>query len=108
MNLTLPKRLPTAVLLIAFTHFALELHHNFLPVVYPLLIERMGLTYSQIGTLALAVSISGALTQPLFGYLSDRWDARVMVVGSIGWIGLWMGWWVWWLIMANNFGCCCP
>ena len=91
MNLTLPKRLPTAVLLIAFTHFALELHHNFLPVVYPLLIERMGLTYSQIGTLALAVSISGALTQPLFGYLSDRWDARVMVVGSIGWIGLWMG-----------------
>ena len=91
MNLTLTKRLPTAVLLIAFTHFALELHHNFLPVVYPLLIENMGLTYSQIGTLALAVSISGALVQPLFGYVSDRWDPRLMVAGSIGWIGLWMG-----------------
>ena len=91
MNLTLPKRLPTAVLLIAFTHFALELHHNFLPVVYPLLIENMGLTYSQIGTLALVVSISGALTQPLFGYVSDRWDPRLMVAGSMGWIGLWMG-----------------
>ena len=91
MNLTLPKRLPTAVLLIAFTHFALELHHNFLPVVYPLLIENMGLTYSQIGTLALVVSVSGALTQPLFGYVSDRWDPRVMVAGSMGWIGLWMG-----------------
>ncbi|MCB8942353.1 MAG: MFS transporter [Ardenticatenaceae bacterium] len=91
MNVTLTKRLPTAVLLIAFTHFALELHHNFLPVVYPLLIEKMGLTYSQIGTLALVVSISGALTQPLFGYVSDRWDPRLMVAGSIGWIGLWMG-----------------
>ena len=91
MNLTLTKQLPTAVLLIAFTHFALELHHNFLPVVYPLLIERMGLTYGQVGTLALAVSISGALIQPLFGYVSDRWDPRLMVVGSIGWIGVWMG-----------------
>ena len=91
MNLTLPKRLPTAVLLIAFTHFALELHHNFLPVVYPLLIERMGLTYGQIGTLALVVSISGSLTQPLFGYVSDRWDPRVMVAGSMAWIGFWMG-----------------
>ncbi|MEZ4513656.1 MAG: MFS transporter [Chloroflexota bacterium] len=91
MNLTLTKKLPTAVFLIAFTHFALELHHNFLPVVYPLLIEKMGLTYSQIGTLALFVSISGALTQPLFGYVSDRWDPRLMVAGSIGWIGAWMG-----------------
>ena len=91
MNLTLTKRLPTAVFLIAFTHFALELHHNFLPVVYPLLIEKMGLTYSQIGTLALVVSISGALTQPLFGYVSDRWDPRMMVAGSMAWIGFWMG-----------------
>lgn len=91
MNLILSKRLPAAVLLIAFTHFALELHHNFLPVVYPLLIEKMGLTYSQIGMLALAVSISGALIQPLFGYVSDRWDPRLMVAGGIGWIGVWMG-----------------
>ena len=91
MNLTLTKRLPTAVFLIAFTHFALELHHNFLPVVYPLLIEKMGLSYSQIGTLALVVSISGALTQPLFGYVSDRWDPRMMVAGSMAWIGFWMG-----------------
>lgn len=91
MNITLTKRLPTAVFLIAFTHFALELHHNFLPVVYPLLIEKMGLTYSEIGTLALVVSISGALTQPLFGYVSDRWDPRIMVAGSMAWIGFWMG-----------------
>jgi FSR family fosmidomycin resistance protein-like MFS transporter len=91
MNLTLTKRLPTAVFLIAFAHLALELHHNFLPVVYPLLIERMGLTYSQIGILALSISLSGALTQPLFGYLSDRWDARLMMVGSIVWLGVGMG-----------------
>jgi FSR family fosmidomycin resistance protein-like MFS transporter len=91
MNLTLTRRLPTAVFLIAFAHLALELHHNFLPVVYPLLIERMGLTYSQIGTLALSISLSGALTQPLFGYLTDRWDARLMMVSSIVWLGVGMG-----------------
>ena len=91
MNLTITRRLPTAVFLIAFAHLALELHHNFLPVVYPLLIERMGLTYSQIGTLALSISLSGALSQPLFGYLSDRWDARLMMASSIAWLGVGMG-----------------
>jgi FSR family fosmidomycin resistance protein-like MFS transporter len=92
MNIpALSKRLPTAVFIIAFSHLSLELLHNFLPIVYPLLIEQMSLTYAQIGTLALVISLGGTLIQPLFGYWSDRWDARFIIVGSIVWSGLLMG-----------------
>ena len=76
---------------VGLSHLLLEMSQNFLPVIYPRLIEQMGLTYSRIGTLALLIGIFGALTQPLFGLWSDRWDARWIVVLSIAWIGLFMG-----------------
>ena len=51
----------------------------------------MGLTYSQVG-LAAFISGSGAtLSQPIFGYLSDRWGPRRLVAASILWSGLLMG-----------------
>jgi len=78
-------------LLTALAHLTLELSANFLPVIYPTLIDRMGLTYAQIGLVALVISLSGSLTQPFFGYLSDRWRTDWIVVGSIVWVGLTMG-----------------
>lgn len=85
------RRLSPAVLVIALSHLSLELFHNFLPVTYPLFIRSMGLRYAQIGSLALAAGIFGALVQPVFGYLSDRWDPRLIVALSIGWSGVLMG-----------------
>ncbi len=74
-----------------FSHLVLELVLNFLPVTYVLLLPKLGLSYSQMGGVALAMSISGTLGQPLFGVLADRRDARWIVVGSIAWAGLLMG-----------------
>lgn len=92
MDTTISARKVTSVaLVVGLSHLVLEMSHNFLPVVYPLLIERMGLTYAQIGSLALITGIFGALVQPLFGVWSDRWDARWIVVISIAWIGVTMG-----------------
>ncbi|MCB0036772.1 MAG: MFS transporter, partial [Anaerolineales bacterium] len=92
MDTTISTRRVTSVaLVVGLSHLVLEMSHNFLPVVYPLLIERMGLTYAQIGSLALITGIFGALVQPLFGVWSDRWDARWIVVISIAWIGVTMG-----------------
>ncbi|MDX1523933.1 MAG: MFS transporter, partial [Anaerolineae bacterium] len=59
--------------LMAIAHLTLELGVSFLPVIYPILITSMGLTYGQIGLIAMVSSLSGSVTQPLFGYLSDRW-----------------------------------
>ncbi len=74
--------------LTAMGHFVLEFANNYMPVVYPLLIVSMGLTYSQVGTLALVITICGALFQPLFGLLADRSDPRRVSAWSVIWVGL--------------------
>jgi MFS transporter, FSR family, fosmidomycin resistance protein len=75
----------------ATAHLFLEAGFNFLPVTYALLIPKLGLTYGQIGTLVLLMTISGTITQPLFGWLSDRGDPRKIVVISVVWGGVLMG-----------------
>ncbi len=77
--------------LMSLAHLVLEAGFNFLPVTYVLLIPKLGLTYGQIGTLALLSALAGTLTQPLFGWLSDRGDPRVIVIGSLVWGGVLMG-----------------
>ena len=77
--------------LAALAHLALELCANFLPVVYPHLIEALGLSYTQIGLIAMVFTVGATLPQPLFGYWSDRWQPNLIVVLSIAWIGLLMG-----------------
>lgn len=85
------SHLTRSLFLMALAHLTIELCGNFLPVVYPLLINNMGLTYTQVGIVALALGICGSLAQPLFGYLSDRWGSRWITALSIAWIGLLMG-----------------
>lgn len=79
------------VFLVALAHFTIELCGNFLPVLYPILITTLNLTYSQIGVIALVAGLSEALLQPVFGYLSDQWGARRMTVLSIIWMGSLLG-----------------
>lgn len=75
------------LLLISLAHLALELSANFLPVVYPILIPMLGLTYAQVGLIALVFGTGASLSQPLFGYLSDRWGPQRIVILSIFWLG---------------------
>ena len=54
-------------------HFALELCHNFMPVLYPLLTLQMGLSFTQIGLLALANNLVTSTFQPFLGFLPERY-----------------------------------
>lgn len=83
--------LPRTLYLVALAHLALELCANFLPILYPTWITTMGLTYAQVGLIALVASTFGSLAQPLFGYASDRWNNRWLSVLSVSWLGLFMG-----------------
>ena len=80
-----------SLLTIALGHLTIELCSNFLPVVYPVLISTLGLSYTQIGFVALVASTGTSLAQPLFGYLSDRWNPQRISALSIAWIGVLMG-----------------
>jgi FSR family fosmidomycin resistance protein-like MFS transporter len=85
------SQLTRSAWLTALGHFTLELCNNFLPVVFPLFITMMGLTYTQVGAVVFVASMCGTHTQPLLGYLIDRWGSRRLTVLSIAWVGLTMG-----------------
>jgi FSR family fosmidomycin resistance protein-like MFS transporter len=76
---------------IALGHMTVELCSQFLPVLYPVLIASLSLSYTQIGVIAMVAGIGTSLVQPFFGYLSDRWDPRLIVVLAVAWTGLLMG-----------------
>ncbi len=84
----LPRTLPTAALVVATSHFLLELGSNILPAIYPYLQAELDLSFEQIGRIALFGTIAGSLTQPIFGWLSDRYSSRRMTLYSV--IFLWL------------------
>jgi FSR family fosmidomycin resistance protein-like MFS transporter len=85
------KYLSRTVLLMALGHLTIELCNNFMPIVYPLFITKLDLSYTQVGLVVLVASMGSSLVQPVFGYLSDRWGSTRMTVLSVAWIGLVMG-----------------
>ena len=92
----LERTLPTGSLLLpiylaGLSHFTLELCHNFMPVLYPLLTAQMGLSFTQIGILALANNLITSAFQPLLGFLPERYGAERVVGLSIIWLGGLMG-----------------
>src|SRR5262245_59182106 len=59
-------------------HFTLDCHVGLLPILYPLLIDRFGLSLSTVGLVSLAYVGTSSLSQPLFGWLADRSGTRLI------------------------------
>ena len=55
-------------------HLVVDLGQGVLPILTPLLAQSFGLSYFQVGTLALAFTFSSAIIQPIFGVFSDRYS----------------------------------
>jgi FSR family fosmidomycin resistance protein-like MFS transporter len=81
-------------------HFSNDLLVGVLPVLYPIFKDQFGLDNAQLGLVTLAYSIASSLTQPLFGYISDRvrryWFPPVIVLWGgffVGMYGFASGFW---------------
>ena len=85
------SKIQRSLYLVALGHLTIELCNNYLPVLYPLVMPKMGLNFTQIGLIALVATTAMALAQPFFGYVSDRWGAERLSALSIVWIGVAMG-----------------
>lgn len=83
------RRLPVALIL--FSHAVVDASQNILPVVLPLLQDRFGLSYSQVGLAAALLTISSSMIQPVFGWMSDRWGTQWFLPAGIVWTGIFMG-----------------
>jgi len=71
-----------SLLSLSLAHFTLDLYPSILPIMLPFLVTSLHLSYTQAGLVATAYLVGSSLTQPLFGYLADRFTPRIL--GPLG------------------------
>ncbi|HUG15288.1 MAG TPA: MFS transporter [Thermomicrobiales bacterium] len=72
-------------------HFTVDMFGGLMPVLYPLMATQFELDNKSVGFIALAYTGSSSLSQPLFGYLSDRFGSRYFAVMSMIWSATMVG-----------------
>jgi len=58
-------------------HMTIDMYGGLLPVLYPVLSGRFDLTLATVGLVSLAYSGMGSISQPVFGWLADRYGTRL-------------------------------
>ncbi|MEZ5403462.1 MAG: MFS transporter [Bryobacteraceae bacterium] len=66
--------------LLSIGHFFIDLYAGALGAIQPYLVERLQLTLAQAGWLGGILLLSSSVSQPLYGYLSDRFRSRLFTV----------------------------
>ena len=77
-------------LAVSLNHFAVDLLNSQLGILVVFLAPVLGLANSDIGLIVLIYTSVGALTQPIFGWLADRYSARWLSGVSLIWTALWI------------------
>jgi FSR family fosmidomycin resistance protein-like MFS transporter len=58
--------------LLTFGHFTIDSYSSFFAPLLPLLVEKLDLNLTMVGTLVALASVTSSFSQPLFGIASDR------------------------------------
>ena len=58
--------------LVATGHFFNDIYMGFLTPLYPIVMEKFGLSLSLVGAISMVAALASALSQPFFGMLYDR------------------------------------
>jgi len=73
-------------------HFSVDMLAGTMPIVVGLYLkDTLHLDLWQIGQLLGAYKLTSSLTQPIFGYLSDRYGGRWFAVGGLLWLSILQG-----------------
>ncbi len=73
-------------------HFATDLYPNILPIAFPLLMVSLNLSsYAQVAFVATMYTMTSSLSQPLFGYLADRFGGRILAPVGLVWLSILIG-----------------
>jgi len=68
INATVNKKITGAIT----GHFLIDLYTPILPIILPLLIDTMGLSYFLAGLIVTAFNVVSSVTQPFVGLYSDK------------------------------------
>lgn len=66
-----------ALLTLMLGHLTIDMYSGVLPILYPLLTEKFDLNLKTVGLVSLAYSGMASLTQPVFGWITDRHGTRL-------------------------------
>ncbi|MBI5086130.1 MAG: MFS transporter [Acidobacteria bacterium] len=66
-----------ALILLSLGHFFVDLYSGSLGILQPFLVSRFSLSLTQAGLLGGLLVFSSSVTQPVYGYLSDRYRSRL-------------------------------
>jgi MFS transporter, FSR family, fosmidomycin resistance protein len=66
------RALASRLAVLAALHFVMDAYSSFLTPLLPLLMQRLHLSLTMVGTLVALSSITSSFGQPLFGWLADR------------------------------------
>ena len=82
-----------AVLTLAGGHLGIDFYCNFLPVLLPIIMPKLGVSLTLSGLLVMVMSITSNMMQPVFGCLMDRHRMSWLLVPVIpvGAICIWTG-----------------
>jgi FSR family fosmidomycin resistance protein-like MFS transporter len=72
----------------ALSHLSIDLLNSQHPLLLAVLSVPLGLSNSVIGLVSTLYSLSGSLSQPLFGILADRIGNRYVAMGGLIWMGV--------------------
>ena len=75
----------------SLAHFAVDLLNSTRPVILVFLSVPLGLTNTLIGLIGTIYTLANSLSQPLFGYLADRYGIRPLVFLGVIWMSIMFG-----------------
>ena len=69
---------------LTLVHFTGDFYSSFISPLFPLFVEKMGLTLAQIGIISGTVRLLAFIIQPSVGYMADRYSGRYfMLIGVL-------------------------
>jgi MFS transporter, FSR family, fosmidomycin resistance protein len=88
------------LILLSLAHFFIDSYSSALAAFQPLLVDKLRLSLTQAGLLGGLLTFSSSVTQPAFGYLSDRFRSRMFSALAPAVAGLFISA----LGLAGNYG----
>lgn len=71
------------LLAIGLAHLLNDMMQSVIPAIYPILKEKYGFTFSQIGIITLVFQLMSSILQPAVGFYSDRHPRPFSLVGGM-------------------------
>jgi FSR family fosmidomycin resistance protein-like MFS transporter len=75
----------------SLAHFAVDLLNSTRPVILVFLSIPLGLTNTLIGLIGTIYTLANSISQPLFGYLADRYGIRPLIFLGVIWMSIMFG-----------------